>query len=103
MQTKTRIDRTIFKDAIKYKAGGKRVFIKKESDNEYLLRFQRVIKLDDIEKEQYRKNNSIATILIERKHSQLCIWQNDIKLSLFALECLHNSLEFIKYLTINKV
>jgi len=91
MQTLKRNKRIKYKDALKYKVEGRHVIVQKLGEEDFQLTFKRVLKLNDTEKNQYRENNSKSTILLEREHSQLCIWVNYIRLSLIAMECLHNS------------
>lgn len=80
-----------YKDALKYKINGRHIIIKKLANEEYYIVFKRLLKLDNKQKKELRKGNSRSSKLVERKHSEFCIWRNEMKLSLLALECLHHS------------
>ena len=98
LQTLKRKRRIKYPNALKYKVDNSHIIIQTTGDDDFYLTFKKLLKLNDVEKKQYRNNNSKSTILLEREHSQLCIWVNYIRLSLSAMECLHNSFDELESL-----
>ena len=89
-----------YKNAVVYKESTRQIAIIKlpdteESEDVFCVSFKRLIVLTPEQKILYTQQNNTSTHLHYREHSKYCIWQNDIRLSLLALECLHNSLSHL--------